>query len=607
MIVTAAPDVIYARDQNGDLKADERRVLYTGFTEGNQQHRVNGLRWGLDGWLYLANGDSGGEVKPVGTTRGQNADLSQAAAVNVRGRDLRIHPDTGRIDAISGQTQFGRERDDFGNWFGNNNSNPIWHYVLADHYLRRNPHATGASTKAGVAEIPGAAPVFPTSQTLARFNDFGSANRFTSACSTSIYRDDNLGAAYYGNAFTCEPVHNLVSRLVLEREGVGFRGYRAEEERESEFLASSDNWTRPVMVRTGPDGAVYVADMYRQVIEHPEWIPAEYQRKLALQAGNDLGRIYRIIPAGDCCSPNAQDTDGKSAARVSPEANLRSWFTSPASELANEDLVARLASSNGWWRDTAQRLLEHREASECADSLLALTKGDSSPAVRVQAMHTLANLQSADSPERIRHLVTALQDSAPEVRRHAVQLLEKSLAAGNSDLFASLSKLANDESLAVRQQLALSLGMSPSPNTAAVLAELLNHSSDAHIVNAVMTSLTPENIGATLQQAIGQPESSSRIVNQLMAQAAAMKKTDVLKQPVSTLLKDLVTEEMQSADQWTRTAQAIQSLQRSGGIATIIDSDGALSELYLQTQTRAGLWHSIQTRPLRLASRQFVF
>jgi hypothetical protein len=124
---------------------------------------------------------------------------------------------------VSGQTQFGRERDDFGNWFGNNNSNPIWQYVLEDRYVRRNPHAGISQVTAQVAVIPGAAPVYPTSRTLARFNDFAFANRFTSACSTMIYRDNYLGEQYYGNAFTSEPVHNLVSRLVLTRDGYGFQ------------------------------------------------------------------------------------------------------------------------------------------------------------------------------------------------------------------------------------------------------------------------------------------------------------------------------------------------------------------------------------------------
>ncbi len=122
VIITSAPDVIFARDDNGDLKADHQQVLLTGFTEGNQQHRVNGLRWGLDGWLYLANGDSGGEISVVSRVVSHPDDGTRAhqeSPASIRGRDLRFDPDSGRLEAISGQTQFGRERDDFGHWFGN--------------------------------------------------------------------------------------------------------------------------------------------------------------------------------------------------------------------------------------------------------------------------------------------------------------------------------------------------------------------------------------------------------------------------------------------------------------------------------------------------------
>ena len=184
ILVTAAPDILYAEDTDGDDKADVRKILYHGFGEGNQQHRVNGLRWGLDNWLHVGNGDSGGQIKSELT----------GEQVNVGGRDLRIRPDEGKLETTSGNTQFGRERNDWGDWFGNNNSNPIFHYVLDDHYLRRNPHSAPPAVTRHIQAAPGVAPVFPKSRTLARFNDLHTANRFTSACSTMIYRDDLLGA-----------------------------------------------------------------------------------------------------------------------------------------------------------------------------------------------------------------------------------------------------------------------------------------------------------------------------------------------------------------------------------------------------------------------------
>ena len=268
--------------------------------------------------------------------------------MSLRGRDLRYDPSTARLELVAGSSQFGRNRNDAGTWFGNNNSNPIWQYALEERYLRRNPHAGGLSAIRQVAAVHGAAPVFPVSATLARFNDFHMANRFTSACGTIIYRDRRLGEGFAGNAFIAEPVHNLVSRLVIRRseDGLGFVGERAADEHDREFLASSDNWFRPTMLRTGPDGAVWVADMYRSVIEHPEWIPAEYQRKMDLAAGSDRGRIYRVVPDEGCCEA-AQPAMG-------------AFFQQPWDAIPLTDLVARLQSPNGWWLDLAQRILLHR-------------------------------------------------------------------------------------------------------------------------------------------------------------------------------------------------------------------------------------------------------
>lgn len=128
-LVLTVPDLIFARDTDGDGTADQRETLFTGFKPGNQQHRANGFTWSLDGWLVLANGDSGGTVTSVKTGH----------SVDIRGRDLRIKPDTGEIELLTGMTQYGRTRDDHGNWFGCNNSNPGWHIAIEDRYLARNP------------------------------------------------------------------------------------------------------------------------------------------------------------------------------------------------------------------------------------------------------------------------------------------------------------------------------------------------------------------------------------------------------------------------------------------------------------------------------------
>jgi putative membrane-bound dehydrogenase-like protein len=249
VIVTAAPDVLFLRDTDGDGVADEREVLLTGLSEKNQQLRANGLRWGLDNWVYVAAGGHHGKHAldtKVRSTRNNSE-------VAVGSRDFRFRPDSGVVDPQSGPSQFGRNRDDWGRWFGVQNSRPLWHYVLPDHYLRRNPQLAAPD---GRVQLPGKInpPVFPASKPQKRFHSFGNSGHYTSACSGMIYRDDYLFGAGGINGFSCEPFHNLAQRIELIPMGVSFSGKRGGKEGEPDFFASSDRWCRPVMARTGPDG-----------------------------------------------------------------------------------------------------------------------------------------------------------------------------------------------------------------------------------------------------------------------------------------------------------------------------------------------------------------
>ncbi|TXT51231.1 MAG: Membrane-bound dehydrogenase domain protein, partial [Limisphaerales bacterium] len=376
VLISAAPDILFAADTDGDGKADVRKVLFTGFREGNQQHRVNGFEWGLDGWIYAANGDSGGTVN----------------GVNISGRDFRFRPDTGEFEPESGQTQYHRSRDDWGNWFGNNNPTWLWHYTISDAYLRRNPRLAVKTTKQVLANYPDSTRVFAVSQLPIRFNQPQSAGHVTSGCGSAPYRDELFGPAFATSVFACEPVHNAVHREVLTPDGATFTSRRAEDEQDREFLASTDPWFRPVLARTGPDGALYVADYCRFVLEHPEWIAPETQSRLDLRAGADKGRLYRVLPVG---------------------AKLRA--TPNLAKLNNAALAAALDSPNGWQRDTVQRLLFERSAKDTAPALGRLAAQASSPKVRVQALAALGTLQAL-AGDVVR---AALRDPDPHVRVQA--------------------------------------------------------------------------------------------------------------------------------------------------------------------------------------------
>jgi len=463
VIVTAAPDILYAEDTNGDGRADVKQTLFRGFHEGNQQHRVNGLRHGLDNWLYCANGDSGGEIESTKTGK----------RVAISFRDFRIQPDTGVLDPEIGQTQFLRERDDWGNWFGNNNSEPMWQFVLEDRYLRRNKNIAAPNPRHDVSVAPGAAPVFPASRTLPRFNDFNVVNRFTSACDAMIFRDQLLGTQITGNSFVSEPVHNLVHREVMSQSGLLFSSRRPADEQQSEFLASSDNWFRPAQIRTGPDGGLWIADMYRAVIEHPEYIPKDWQQRLNLRAGDDMGRLYRVLPV---------------SAKPRPIPRL--------DKLDTAGLVAALDTPNGWQRDRVQQMLVWRNDRSAAPLLKKLAAECTRPVARLQAICALDGLQSLDEAVLLR----GMTDSEPGVRRHAVRLAESRLA-NLPKLAEAALRLAGDPDAHVRMQLAYSLGEWPERRAGETLATIaLADATDLYMLAAVMSSASPKHLDGMIDR-----------------------------------------------------------------------------------------------------------
>ena len=501
VLVAAAPDVFYAEDTDGDGRADRREVLFTGFTLGNQQHRINGFESGLDNWIYAANGDSGGTITSKRTSK----------SVDLGVRDLRFRPGDGALELQPGRTQYGRHRDDWGNWFGGNNSVWAWHYFLPEHYLARNPHLVVRETLRKVAAYPDPNRVFPISATMRRFNWPGAVNALTSGCSVTPYRDDLFGEAFASSLFICEPVNNLVHREVLERDGVTFTSHRAEGDEASEFLASADNWSRFDFARTGPDGALYVSDMYRLVIEHPQWIPEEQQKRIDLRAGSDKGRIYRVFPSG---------------AKLPPIPRL--------DRLDAAGLVAAMDSPNGWQRDTAQRLLMQARDPAAVAALGRLFVASERPKARLQALCTLEGLGGL-SPEL---LIAALRDPNPAVRENAVRVSEPFL--GKAPVIeAPLLVLADDPEVRVRYQLAFSLGEWNAPPAGQALAQLAQRDAgDPQMLIAIMSS-APRHLGTMFDALFASPSEAppAAVVAQLLALAVALDERGALTKALTLIAK----------------------------------------------------------------------
>src|SRR5437016_1711332 len=368
VLVTAAPDILFFKDTDGDGRADERRVLLTGFAEGNQQLRVNGLFWGLDNWIYGANGRSDGEVRWSTDTDAKEKG-APAEAVSIRRRDFRFRLETGegrhvavpdksgpptrlpsrQFEAIAGHSQFGCAHDDWGNRFPVFNNIPIRHVVIEQRYLDRQPLLSGTDTVVPISAPDDKGRVYylaPPTLLIPQASDY-----FTSACGSTVYRGDALGPDYYGNFFVCEPVHNLIQRRRLIPNGATFVAERAVIEKD--FLASTDSWFHGVFTTTGPDGCLYVVDFYRKFVEHPAWVAEELKNTTPWRTGEAHGRIWRIHP--------------KNWKPETPKPNL--------SRAKSTELVKHLSAANGWWRDTAQRLLVERQDRSIVPALEKMIPG----------------------------------------------------------------------------------------------------------------------------------------------------------------------------------------------------------------------------------------
>ncbi|MFO1065933.1 MAG: neutral/alkaline non-lysosomal ceramidase N-terminal domain-containing protein [Pirellulales bacterium] len=426
VIIVAAPEIFYAEDTDGDGKADKRETLLTGIGEANPQHRAGGFEIGLDGLVHFTSGDGTRELKS--TRNGQ--------VLNVAGRDVAWNPDTGELFTTSGHTQFVRARDEFGNWFGNVNNQPMFHYVIEDRYRGRGT-ASGPALQHLLT--PGEAPpVYPASRTLDRFNDLFTLNRFTSACSSIIVRVPGLGERMRGAALVCEPVHNLVARFQVERLGSTFRGERFAEDSQVDWFASADTWSRPVRVVNAPDGTIWIADMVRQVIEHPEWIPIAWQERLNVRAGAGLGRIYRVR------SSEYKPSSLPNAATATDDELLK-WITSDNGALRD------MAAMQLIWRSTGSNAkVDHAVGKALREAM----HQHADAAVRVQCLGCLVGMNQADESDYIR----ALNDLDARVRRWAMSAAEPKLATSSALMAAVIDAVQEENDAGARVQDILSLG-----------------------------------------------------------------------------------------------------------------------------------------------------
>lgn len=425
ILVAAPPEILFLKDADGDGRAEIREVILTGFRLGVTDSNLNGLRWGLDGWVHAGNGGNGGRVR--------SPRRPDAPAVELRDRDFRFRPDTGEVELTTHTGGgFGLVFDDWGRSFTTYNINHIQQRVANADLFSRVPGMVAVETTHSISDHGDMARIFPVSVAQTRPNHPEQAGHFSAAGGLGFINDLRWPPSLLQSVLVCDVVGNLVHRDVLVPDGPIFRATRADEERDREFLAGRDPAFRPVGLEWGPDGALYLMDMQREVIEHPDYIPKKLLEKLDLRAGEDRGRLYRLVPRG---WKGHRELPGES-----PTAGLPAFLASP----------------NPWTRITAQRLLLERRDPSVLPELVAMVTEHPSPHAR---LHALAVLDAWGTLEDS-VLAKALKDPAPGIRENAVARVGRR-AASSEAWTAALITATADSDIAVRFQAALALGTAP--------------------------------------------------------------------------------------------------------------------------------------------------
>lgn len=524
--VTDAPDVWFLKDTNGDGKADLRKVVLTGFmTNSTTQLRVSHPTLGLDGWVYLTAGLTGGNVT--------SPEHPERPAVKFTKSDSRFHPDTFEFEVEPGQGQFGLAFDDFGRRFICSNRNPLQHVVLHPRHLKRNPHLAFSDTVQDVAPHGDAAKVWPLSEdhTTAAFipslMSTPHAGTFTSACGISIYRGSALPPEMYGNAFICEPAQNLVQRQVIEPDGPTFKSHPATPGRDC--LATRDTWFRPVFTANGPDGALYICDMYRKVIDHPQYLPEHIRGGMDFEAGKAMGRIYRLTAA-----------------------NSKSEIRNPKlAGASSKELVTALNADNGWTRDAAFRLLLEKKDKQAERLLLDVVKrlnqakpGKANVAATVAAMRLLHLRDTFFNSDAMSH---ALAAKAAEAVEMAVQLFDE-----EKHHLKNLTGLESFPDARVRFLFSLAWGATDHPRKAGELAAVaIRDGANRWSRAAVLSSISGREL--ELLQALGAghaaPSPPAELMHDLGRMLAARLPRDQFAKAVDSGVSSLG-----NADQFVRMA-----------------------------------------------------
>lgn len=419
-LVAAPPNLYFCKDTDGDGKADVKDIVATdyGTAGGQPEHMANTPTWAMDNAIWSAGYSS----------------------------RFRLRGGVWQKDTGLGRGQYGLCQDDKGRLYFNYNSDLLRCDLLPTEAFSRNPLLrNAASVNAKVVTDQTVWPTHPTPGVNRGYDPKslradGTLTKATATCGALIYRGDAFPASHYGNAFIPEPSANLMKRMIVtEKDGV-VTGVNATENKE--FLTSTDERFRPVQATNAPDGAVYVVDMYRGIIQHSSFLTHYLVANIEarkLDRPFDQGRIWRIVPIQD---------KAVKATKV------------PAT---TTERIASLIHANGWVRDTAQRLLVESADVKAGPALTELVQSATAkPLARLHALWTLDGLGLL-TPDLLR---ATMKDQDATLKATAVRL------AGR-DLAPEVLAMTTETDTLVRAQLAIKISSFNLPDADAALAKLL--------------------------------------------------------------------------------------------------------------------------------------
>ena len=413
LLVAEPPNLWFYPIEKNDRPGPRVAVATDFGIRTNPEHTANSLVLGIDNWIYSL----------YHTWR------------------YRFTDGTWRREPMPQRAQWGLSQDDSGRLFYTSNSDQLRGDLVPSHYFagsRQKPPGIGVQIIKDQSVWPARVnPGVNRAYQPATLRPDGTLAKFTAACGTCVYRGNALPGCT-GSAFICEPSANLIRRDILTDDSGVVTARNAYDK--AEFLTSTDELFRPVNLYTGPDGALYVVDMYHGIIQHRVFLTS-YLRAQSEERGLekviDKGRIWRVV------------ADGQTVPVLKPR----------LSSAAPAELVGVLSNPNGWWRDTAQRLLVERADLSVVPALQQLAAGAPSPTTRLHALWTLEGLNQID----VSDLAKALAGAQPKLRATAIRLAEPFLASTNPAASAPVRdrvfKLATDPAPEVQTQMALTLSL----------------------------------------------------------------------------------------------------------------------------------------------------